>query len=71
MKPEMYWQKYIEENNLSKDLKYSSYYFCDNEKDAKELGKLVIAGKKRATSSNALCYEIEPETWQPSKHPRK
>jgi len=61
MKIDEYWQLFKEKNGLGDDIGYDSYYFCDNEKDANELGKLVLAGKKRATASCAMCCEYEKE----------
>ena len=42
MKTNEYWQQFIEKNGLGGDTNYDSYYFCDNEKDANELGALVL-----------------------------
>lgn len=38
---------------------YSSWHFCDNEKDANELLELVIQGIKRGTASLQICYDID------------
>ncbi len=62
MKTNEYWQQFIEKNGLGDDTEYDSYYFCDNEKDANELGALVLAGGKCATASSAQLYEVENET---------
>lgn len=58
---EEYWQRYLAENKNETATKYSYYFFCDNEKDANELASLVVAGKKRATASNAYVYKHEGE----------
>lgn len=38
---------------------YEAFHFDDNERSANELGKLVVAGTKRATASLARSYEID------------
>jgi uncharacterized protein YhfF len=57
-----FWQAYLA--FLAQDLKtlpdsYSVWSFCDNEKDANELGRLVKSGIKTATSSLIWEYEAE------------
>jgi len=56
------WEKYLLEIKGDKDtseLKYDSWYFCNNEKDANELVDLVKKGIKRGTASLLLFYELE------------
>jgi uncharacterized protein YhfF len=40
---------------------YTSWHFCDNEKDANELLELVLEGRKRGTASVYELYEKENE----------
>ncbi len=40
---------------------YETWYFCDNEDSANELGGLVLAGIKTATCSLTWAYEAEGE----------
>lgn len=42
-------------------MKYSAWYFCDNEQDANELAELVYDGIKRATASLYMLYNNEDE----------
>lgn len=57
MKEKELWEEFIKESNL-KDLEYDSYVFgCD----ADRLASLVLEGKKRATSSLYILYELENE----------
>ena len=60
MTVEEYWNKYKEETGDTTE-KYTPYYFCNNEQDAKKLAELVLEGKKRATASCAWIYEYENE----------
>ncbi len=58
------WKKYLSTigeniNNTSKT--YESWYFCNNEKDANELARLVKKRIKKATASLHCLYEIENE----------
>lgn len=58
------WKKYLSktgENINNTDKFYESWYFCNNEKDANELAKLVKKGIKKATASLHCLYEIENE----------
>lgn len=58
MREKELWEEFIKENNF-KDLEYDSYAFgCD----ADRLASLVLEGKKRATSSLYILYEIANET---------
>ncbi|WP_128895831.1 ASCH domain-containing protein [Longirhabdus pacifica] len=54
------WNHYSQNKNVAHE-SYSSWYFCDNEKDANHLAELVLKGKKTATSSLKLFYELEQE----------
>jgi uncharacterized protein YhfF len=61
---EMFFQKYLA--SLQEGLKQArkeieAWYFCDNEKDANELGDLVKAGIKTATCSLLWAYQAENE----------
>lgn len=58
---ERYWQRYKQAHPQEAETGYSHYYFCDNEQDAQALANLVIAGKKRATTSLLKTYENEGE----------
>lgn len=40
----------------------TSFYFCDNEKDANECAELVLQKEKRATASSLWWYEVSGET---------
>ncbi|MBL8967796.1 MAG: amino acid racemase [Spirochaetaceae bacterium] len=40
---------------------YRAWHFCADEKNADELGRLVLAGKKRATASSLRAVEAEGE----------
>ena len=54
------WEDYlvsIDDTNKS----YTSWHFCDNEKDANELAKLVREKVKRGTTSLYYFYELENE----------
>lgn len=58
------WQNYLNSigeniNNTTK--KYTSWYFCDNEKSANELADLVKEGIKKGTASLHYLYEIDNE----------
>lgn len=58
------WNSYLKSigediNNI--DRKYISWYFCDNEKSANDLAKLVKGGVKRATTGLYYWYEVEGE----------
>jgi len=58
------WKKYLStigENINDTGKTYESWYFCNNEKDANELAKLVKKGIKKATASLHHLYEIENE----------
>ena len=58
------WNNYLKslgEDINSTNKKYTSWHFCDNEKDADNLAELVKMGIKRATTSLYCLYEIEGE----------
>lgn len=58
------WEMYLEkigESSSSTGLDYTSWHFCDNEKDANELVELAKKGTKRATASLYFLYELEVE----------
>ncbi|SKC82208.1 ASCH domain-containing protein [Maledivibacter halophilus] len=57
----MNYLKVIGEDRKSRNKEYTSWYFCDNEKDANHLAKLVVEGTKRATASLYYWYEVEKE----------
>lgn len=59
MSPEQMWEVFNSRSDTEKE--YSSWCFCDNEKDANELVNLVLVGKKKATSSAYELYEKENE----------
>lgn len=47
-----YWKKFIEKNNLDKDIKFfEAFHFCFTKESANELLELVLQGKKKATTS--------------------
>jgi uncharacterized protein YhfF len=61
---EAFWQAYLAslpEGSEPPLGSYEAWSFCDNEKDANELGDLVRAGKKTATCSLVWAYEAENE----------
>ncbi len=55
-----YWNEYKKKSGTDKSF-VEAYYFCDNKEDANELADLVLEGKKRATASNYLMFEIAKE----------
>lgn len=58
MRPEEMWNEYINQLELEeKPAEYTSWYFCDNERDAEELAELVLQGIKRATTSLRLGFK--------------
>jgi uncharacterized protein YhfF len=59
---EKFWQDFLKEKNLPPETKYTeAFYFGSNEISAESLLKLVLEGKKTATSSSVLSYEISGE----------
>lgn len=61
---EAFWQSYLDalsETAAPLPSAYEAWSFCDNEKDANELGDLVKAGVKTATCSLVWAYEAENE----------
>ena len=55
------WLRSVGDTPESTDLRYTSWYFADNEKDANELVELVLAGVKRGTAGSGWEYEHEGE----------
>ncbi|MGO1477535.1 ASCH domain-containing protein [Senegalia sp. (in: firmicutes)] len=58
------WKDYLSsigENIENTDKTYTSWCFCDNEKDANELAELVKEGTKRGTASLYELYKIDDE----------
>jgi uncharacterized protein YhfF len=54
------WKSYVASAGADDgDKAYTSWYFCDNEKDADNLAELVKRGIKRATTSLYNSYQIE------------
>jgi aminoglycoside phosphotransferase (APT) family kinase protein/uncharacterized protein YhfF len=56
------WELYLESLDDRADAEsrgYQAWYFCDNARDADDCGRLVVAGKKRATASALWTYELE------------
>lgn len=54
-----YWQGFLMENNLCPNTPYlESFYFGNNETIATEIIKLVLSGKKVATSSTVYQFMI-------------
>lgn len=59
---ETYWKDFLKNNNLNQDLKYfESFSFGINDSQAEELLKLVLDGKKKATTSAYLEEEKYPK----------
>lgn len=57
------WKNYLNSIGVDNtDKNYTSWYFCNDEKSANELAKLVKSGVKRATTSLYYLYEIEGES---------
>jgi uncharacterized protein YhfF len=58
------WEAYlisIGEKIENSNKNYTSWFFCNNEKSANELAKLVKNGQKRGTTSLYCWYEIDNE----------
>lgn len=57
---EAFWHQFLIDTGRPLDTPcYGAEHFCDNEQDANDLLSLVLAGKKRATSSCLRAYEAE------------
>ncbi|PWB74495.1 ASCH domain-containing protein [candidate division GN15 bacterium] len=59
-----FWQSFVASlpaEHPARARTYESWHFCDCEKDANELGALVVAGIKTATCSVLWAYEAEGE----------
>ena len=58
------WERYLEsigENIDNTSKTYTSWYFCNDEKNANELANLVVEGVKRGTTSLYELYKIDNE----------
>ena len=58
------WKRYLEsigENIDNTSKTYTSWYFCNDEKNANELANLVVEGVKRGTTSLYELYKIDNE----------
>jgi aminoglycoside phosphotransferase (APT) family kinase protein/uncharacterized protein YhfF len=56
------WELYLATLDDRKEAEargYQAWYFCDNAEDADDCGRLVLAGKKRATASALWTCELE------------
>jgi len=61
-KIDIFWKTFLKETNRDEATKYLEvFHFEVTEKWANELLRLVLVGKKRATASSLLGYEIEGE----------
>lgn len=62
---EEFWKRFstarMEADEKPPGDEYEAWYFCNNEKDANELGDLVLKGIKTATASLHWVYEAENE----------
>jgi len=57
MTTEQFWKTFLETTGRDPNTKYyECFHFTNEERLANELLELVLAGKKRATSSSQLCY---------------
>jgi uncharacterized protein YhfF len=57
MKTEEFWSEFLKKTNRPDTTAcFESFHFTNDERLANELLKLVLSGKKRATSSSLLCY---------------
>ena len=57
---DIFWNRFLEKSKYDKNIKYLEvFHFELTEKLANELLELVLVGKKRATSSSLIAYEIE------------
>ncbi len=60
---EAFWQKFLESTNKDSSTKYiECFYFARTEEVANELLALVLSGKKTATTSSLLAYEVDDST---------
>lgn len=60
MKKEEFWQEFLQAVHKDSSAKYlECFHFELNEKAANELLHLVLIGKKQATASSLLAYEME------------
>lgn len=59
---ENFWQEFCAKNpHVNQDEPYQVWFFSNNQKSAKELAELVLAGKKRATASLVEVNILQPE----------
>lgn len=59
---ENFWKEFCRKNPDVKTLEPYQVWFFGNEREmARQLGKLVLAGKKKATTSLVLINEMKPE----------
>lgn len=64
MKPiiKQYWDQFLQDTGRDEHTPlFDEFCFSDNEQSANELLELVLAGKKTATASSQLYYEITTE----------
>ena len=62
MTVQAFWEAFLQETDRPADTPcLESFHFDLTEKWANELLRLVLEGKKRATSSSLTCYELEGE----------
>ena len=62
MTVQAFWEAFLQETGRPADTPcLESFHFDLTEKWANELLRLVLEGKKRATSSSLTCYELEGE----------
>ncbi|MCE2646940.1 MAG: ASCH domain-containing protein [Burkholderiaceae bacterium] len=55
-----FWEEFKNRATESSELSlYESFYFGDSAEMARELGELVVSGKKKATASSAWAFEAE------------
>lgn len=58
-----YWSEFQDNNPEYKQIETpSSYYFCDNEKDADDCAELVREGIKQATTHSLAWFDIHQES---------
>jgi len=57
-----FWQAFLAANNKDPSTEcFESFYFCADKQSANGLLSLVLAGKKRATTSCLAAYELDNE----------
>ena len=55
------WNEFVAKNNIVENKKFSSWQFGISDVQADELSLLVVSGKKTATASAHILYELEGE----------